>query len=514
MKQKLIIALSVTLLLTFSLSTQAATKVKLTKAVITQISDFTLTATKNSKTYTLNAQRAVLKNAKNKTATIDQFFVGDQIDVNGTMGAGGIIIARTIKDRSLKGTDLTRRNVGPDNLQAGAISDLSFISNGVITGDKIQNATITGANLAADLSINTTGNIQAGNLTATGQVNVPSLCLSGDCKTAWDQVGDGASQWTTTGSDIYYNSGNVGIGTENPNNKLSVNGDSNIAGYLAIGPDASVGQDCGGDTCTTLLNIRKNFTNISDNQVFGQNIQLDFNPSNPVPSYFIYGSNISVGTNASTSQNFSDLEGQEISVYHGGSGTVDYASAAWMTVGNNQGVISTAVGAQIFINNRGSIGNAYGARAIIQNAGSGSITNGYGFYIQSADNSGGGNFYNNYGLYINDQSSVGSVKSFNIYSAGANAKNYFAGKTSIGYENPGTAKLAISGNVGIGTTAPAESLDINGQMKLKLNNAQPYACDAAHDGVIAATNKYTTCICKNGTGWVLTSDGTTACTWN
>jgi hypothetical protein len=74
----------------------------------------------------------------------------------------------------------------------------------------------------------------------------------------------------------------------------------------------------------------------------------------------------------------------------------------------------------------------------------------------------------------------------------------------------------ISANkyVGIGVVSPVEKLDVNGNIKVAKNSAQPYACDASHDGVMALTSQYTTCVCKGGsTAWVRTTDGSTACTW-
>ena len=70
--------------------------------------------------------------------------------------------------------------------------------------------------------------VQGGAINASG-----GLCMNGDCRTTWPS-GGGTSQWTTSGSNIFYNLGNVGIGTSSPTSKLHVAGDGRVTGNLTV----------------------------------------------------------------------------------------------------------------------------------------------------------------------------------------------------------------------------------------------------------------------------------------
>jgi hypothetical protein len=83
-------------------------------------------------------------------------------------------------------------------------------------------------------------------LDVVGQINSSGgLCISGDCKTSWSQVGGGGN-WSTSGNNIYNtNTGNVGIGTTAPNRILHINTSSNWGSNIAtiqITDSASIGS--------------------------------------------------------------------------------------------------------------------------------------------------------------------------------------------------------------------------------------------------------------------------------
>jgi hypothetical protein len=69
----------------------------------------------------------------------------------------------------------------------------------------------------------------------------------------------------------------------------------------------------------------------------------------------------------------------------------------------------------------------------------------------------------------------------------------------------------FGGNVGIGTTSPQATLDVNGYARLSLNSSQPAACSSSNPGAIALNHLAQICVC-NGAAWQFDSTGA-VCSW-
>ena len=74
-----------------------------------------------------------------------------------------------------------------------------------------------------------------------------------------------------------------------------------------------------------------------------------------------------------------------------------------------------------------------------------------------------------------------------------------------------TANLGQLPAVGVGTTAPQATLDINGYARLTTNASAPAECRASNKGAIALTSASHLCIC-DGTSWKFDSSGQ-SCLW-
>ena len=81
-----------------------------------------------------------------------------------------------------------------------------------------------------------TQNFTASNATINGPITASSFIGDGSQLTG---IQGGHSQWTTSGSNIYYNSGNVGIGTTSPGQALTVAGNEQLTGALFDSTNAS-----------------------------------------------------------------------------------------------------------------------------------------------------------------------------------------------------------------------------------------------------------------------------------
>jgi len=131
---------------------------------------------------------------------------------------------------------------------------------------------------------------------------------------------------------------------------------------------------------------------------------------------------------------------------YGASG-MNFMAVKHGTFNSTTGIGVRGVGGLVENLGSGSLTGAAAMVGAVENLSTGTITNAYGNYLFSPTLASGSLITNVYGLYIGSQKVAGVSNGYGIYAAGASDINYLAG------------------NVGIGTTAPAAHLEVNGTTK-------------------------------------------------
>ncbi len=152
---------------------------------------------------------------------------------------------------------------------------------------------------------------QTGNLNISGNGTFGGLCFGADCKYSWSQIG---GFWAANGNDIYNaNSGNVAIGSNNPNiyklyvlnstaGSAAVYGDSSTltdgSGVLGTGPQGVVGIGAGSANFAGYFWASGNDANSIS--LYGLN-NTGYGVYMEAPKNYFSG-NVGIGTNAPKTQ--------------------------------------------------------------------------------------------------------------------------------------------------------------------------------------------------------------------
>jgi hypothetical protein len=156
-------------------------------------------------------------------------------DASNVAITGGTISGVTMTGGTVSGGSVSGNIAGHAALDLAIANNLSDVNNAATARANI------GANNASNL---TTGTLSASLLPASGVTPGTYTQVTVD-GTGRVTIGSNTttSQWTTTGSDISYSTGNVGIGTVAGTQRLSVNGDVIIQGAAGSTRNLFYGTD-------------------------------------------------------------------------------------------------------------------------------------------------------------------------------------------------------------------------------------------------------------------------------
>ncbi|MFH0846183.1 MAG: tail fiber domain-containing protein [Patescibacteria group bacterium] len=276
--------------------------------------------------------------------------------------------------------------------------------------------------------------------------------LGGSTKYSWDEVSGGSSLWTANGSNIYYNSGNVGIGTTAPSTKFQVKDGgatfifkevpmvfnaeayvtsaSSMYSSLYLG-DSTHSQYAGliYDSSTNALSIRSNNAN-----------RMTINSSG----------NVGIGTANPSHPLYVDA-GDDIYVNNAEAGTGELRlGAAWGYPGiygesaTKPLVLGSGTG-KIYMNGNVGIGTDSPTQKLDV------VGNINATILYDRDDT----------SYYVDPASTSKFNAINL--GGVSRTTWPAGSTSQWTTN-GSSIYYNSGNVGVGTSAPTQKIDVVGNI--------------------------------------------------
>ena len=317
--------------------------------------------------------------------------------------------------------------------------------------------------------------------------------------------------WNKNGNKIYYNNGNVGIGTDNPSDVLHVYGSGVFranSGGLGIAPGTDYGSLLYTSGSGSYSNMRLYWAKTEFNgdvgigtaspvvplHVYtGTDIELDDG------GYFIIGSTASsnIGmdnneimarSNGSASHLYLNYEGGDVSIGGSGSGNLGIGTTSPATKlvvkssGYTDGMYVLADDNDRIFRIRQMSGGGGGIYAYDDSDNSTVLLNGEGSSWIMSGYVGIGTSTPNADLHVDDCIRVGEDPTYGnvygelIHEGGGNGfkinANANGGWADMHLQTDGNTRMFIEsgGNVGIGTTSPASRLDVRGNVTIRDNS--------------------------------------------